>query len=61
VKSASGIRVNAVNQQNMLVVPIKERKACERQLRVLSRWSPATRCAINASTAIEMIPRTKMI
>ena len=31
VKSASGIIVSAVNQQNMLAVPANERIACERR------------------------------
>src|SRR6185503_19489779 len=61
VKSASGIIVNAVNQQNMLAVPAKDRTACERSLSVRKIWKPWKCHAMNASTAIEITPRTKMI
>ncbi len=61
VKSASGIIVSAVNQQNMLAVPANERSACDRSLSVRKIVKPSTCQAMNASTAIEITPRTKMI
>src|SRR5262245_30032367 len=61
VKSASGISVNAVNQQNMLAVPANDRIACERNRSVRRMLKPWKCQAMKASTAIEMRPRTKMI
>src|SRR6188768_1606240 len=61
VKSASGIIVSAVNQQNMLAVPANERIACERSRSVRRIWKPWKCHAMNASTVIEITPRTKMI
>src|SRR5262245_23944066 len=61
VKSASGINVSAVNQQNMLAVPAKDRIACERSRSVRRILKPWKCHAMNASTAIEITPRTKMI
>ena len=37
VKSASGISVSAVNQQNMLAVPASDRTACDRTFRFARR------------------------
>ena len=61
VKSASGINVSAVNQQNMLAVPDNDRSACERRFLVLSTCSPSTRHATTASTTTEITPRTKIV
>ena len=61
VKSASGIIVSAVNQQNMLAVPAKERTACEPSRSVRNTLKPWVRHAMKPSTAIEITPRTKMI
>ena len=61
VKSASGIIVSAVNQQNMLAVPANDRSACERSLWVRKILKPWKCQAMNPSTAIEITPRTKMI
>ena len=48
VKSASGIIVSAVNQQNMLAVPANERTACDFSLSVRKTCRPSTRQAMNA-------------
>ena len=61
VKSASGIIVNAVNQQNMLAVPDNERTACDFNRAVRNTCRPSTRQAMNPSTTMEITPRTKMI
>ncbi len=61
VKSASGISVSAVNQQNMLAVPASERSACDFNRSVRKMCSPSRRHAMLPSTAAEMTPRTKMI
>ena len=61
VKSASGISVSAVNQQNMLAVPANDRTACERSLSVRKTCSPSIRQAMKPSTKTEITPRTKMI